>query len=221
MSVAAAMDADARLTDVPRILLSSSLDRSGADRRPPGFAAQWTKPLCPSDVVDGIGRLLDCGGDERRDEERAAAPAAAEAPPVAASVRGRVLLAEDNEINQLIACEMLSRSGFNCTVARNGREAIERVTSEPFDLVLMDCQMSEMDGFEASREIRRLERSGALGVQRGRLPIIALTANALSGDRERCLEAGMDDFTTKPIDLSRLLAIIGGILGPDAARRAA
>ncbi len=107
----------------------------------------------------------------------------------------RVLVAEDNPVNQRIALKMLERLGHDATVAVNGREALERARVERFDLVLMDCQMPEMDGFQASRELKRLGDSP---------PIIALTANALEGDRQRCLDAGMDDYLPKPIDLASL-----------------
>ncbi len=121
----------------------------------------------------------------------------------------RILLAEDNEINQLVAGEVLAKGGYRYEVVSNGRQAVEAVQRTAFDLVLMDCQMPEMDGFDAAQRIRVLECSGDLS-QAGpkRLPIIALTANAIKGDRERCLEAGMDDYLTKPLDPQRLLDAI-------------
>jgi CheY-like chemotaxis protein len=111
----------------------------------------------------------------------------------------RVLVAEDNPVNQRIALKMLERLGHDATIAVNGKEALERARAEPFDLILMDCQMPEMDGFQAAREIRR---GGASP------PIVALTANALEGDRQRCLDAGMDDYLPKPIDLAGLAKTI-------------
>ncbi|MEZ5366203.1 MAG: ATP-binding protein [Bryobacterales bacterium] len=109
--------------------------------------------------------------------------------------RLRVLVAEDNPVNQRIALKMLERLGHDACLAVNGREAVERCRSERFDLILMDCQMPEMDGFQASRQIRREDKA---------TPIIALTANALEGDRKRCLDAGMNDYLAKPIDLNGL-----------------
>ncbi|MBX3390602.1 MAG: response regulator [Phycisphaeraceae bacterium] len=127
--------------------------------------------------------------------------------------RARVLLVEDNEVNQLIAREMLLEAGFECDVVSNGNAAVTAVKEAAFDIVLMDCQMPEKDGFEATREIRKLEQKCLLPAQRGRnLHIIALTANALKGDRERCLEAGMDAYTSKPIDRQQLLATIENVL---------
>jgi CheY-like chemotaxis protein/HPt (histidine-containing phosphotransfer) domain-containing protein len=115
----------------------------------------------------------------------------------------RVLLAEDNAVNQEIARAMLEGAGCRVTIAVNGRMAVEHWLAQPYELVLMDCQMPELDGFEATRGMRTLEAaSGA------RTPIVALTANAMDGDRERCLEAGMDDYLAKPFKRSELMAVL-------------
>jgi CheY-like chemotaxis protein len=113
-----------------------------------------------------------------------------------------VLLAEDTTVNQQVAIAMLTRIGCEVTLAHNGDEAIALIAGEHFDVVLMDCQMPEMDGFEATRRIRAREGSGP------RLPIVALTANALQGDRERCLAAGMDDYLSKPFTRAALHAVL-------------
>jgi signal transduction histidine kinase/CheY-like chemotaxis protein len=122
----------------------------------------------------------------------------------------RVLLAEDNPVNQTLAVRLLEREGHVAIVARNGREALAALEREPFNLVLMDVQMPEMDGFEATREIRARERCGALPPPPGfpRLPVIAMTAHAMTGDRERCLEAGMDDYLSKPVQPRALVAAL-------------
>jgi CheY-like chemotaxis protein len=113
----------------------------------------------------------------------------------------RILLTEDNEINQEVARELLADMGLDCTVASNGKEALAALERQRFDVVLMDCQMPEMDGYEATRQIRQREAQGRCFCLRGNhLPIIALTAHAIKGDREKCLAAGMDDCVTKPID---------------------
>jgi len=113
----------------------------------------------------------------------------------------QILVAEDNEINQVVIKELLKRHGYNCTLVCNGEEALERASSRTFDLVLMDCQMPVLDGFSAATNLRRREESeGGWARRGGRLPVVALTANAIAGDRELCLEAGMDDYLTKPID---------------------
>jgi CheY-like chemotaxis protein len=133
-------------------------------------------------------------------------------PPVPAprptNPQGRILLAEDNPVNQKVALGMLRRLGLEADVVANGRAAVERATAEPYDLILMDVQMPEMDGFEATRALRRDPPPGA------RIPIIAMTANAMSGDRERCLEAGMDDYLAKPVKIDQLRTMIERWMGP-------
>ena len=112
----------------------------------------------------------------------------------------RVLVVEDNPVNQLVCQAMLARFGLIVEIANNGIEGLQALERNRFDLVLMDCQMPEMDGYEATRKIRADEQKRGLG----HLPVIALTAHALSGDREKCLEAGMDDFLGKPFQVSDL-----------------
>ena len=121
-----------------------------------------------------------------------------------------LLLAEDNEVNQKLALAILKKQGHSVVVARNGREAVEAVEREAFDAVLMDVQMPEMSGLEAARAIRQLESAGQLAAVREcyptqGLPIIAMTAHAMTGDRERCLEAGMNSYLSKPIQPDLLL----------------
>jgi two-component system sensor histidine kinase/response regulator len=226
IEVAVAMKSRPELAQIPVILLSSALDIDPAHVRAAGFAAHLTKPLRQSTLLDAVMSAVSpkVGAITRFHSPQPAAPADPPGPPapISTAPRLRVLLAEDNEINQLIACELLSKSGFDCTVAANGRMAVEAVLKDSYDLVLMDCQMPEMDGFEAAREIRKLEQAGTLTVQRGRrLPIIALTANALKGDRERCLEAGMDAYSTKPIDLKHLTTTIDSLMSAQMSARQA
>jgi len=117
----------------------------------------------------------------------------------------KILIAEDNDINQMVTTKVLTTAGYECEVAENGQKALDALSQAPYDLVLMDCQMPQMDGFEATRQFRA--REAAASVQT-RVPIIALTANALGGDRERCLEAGMTDYLSKPIDPLKLIDLI-------------
>ena len=127
----------------------------------------------------------------------------------------RILLAEDNAVNQRVATLLLQKLGCEVDVAPDGRNALERFSRSHYDLILMDCLMPELDGYEATAEIRKLEK--ALGRQ---VPIVAMTANAMAGDRERCLAAGMSDYITKPISLSELMRILDQ-WGPSAERAAA
>lgn len=118
---------------------------------------------------------------------------------------GHILVAEDNHINQMFVRELLKHCGCTCDVANNGNEALLALQNHRYDLVLMDCQMPEMDGFTACREIRCREAAGELS---GHLPIVALTANALKSDRERCLDAGMDDYLSKPLQAAQLQKLL-------------
>ncbi|MBK7661613.1 MAG: response regulator [Betaproteobacteria bacterium] len=137
----------------------------------------------------------------------------ATAPRPAPSRRcGRILLAEDNPVNQQVACAFLENAGHAVAVVANGREAVRESVTGAFDLVLMDCQMPEMDGFAATAEIRRSQDGAA------RTPIVAVTANALAGDRERCLASGFDDYLAKPYREEALLAVVNRWLGDAPAR---
>jgi CheY-like chemotaxis protein len=125
-----------------------------------------------------------------------------------------ILVAEDNQINRLVVQAQLSKLGHRAEVVVDGFEAVKKATAGDYDLVLMDCEMPGMDGYEATRLIRQARRDC--------LPIIALTAHAMAGDRDRCLAAGMDDFISKPIDmqhLARLLARWGPRQNPNIAMK--
>ncbi len=126
----------------------------------------------------------------------------AEDPSSGKPLNARILLVEDNLVNQKVAVLMLEALGCHVDTAANGLEAVETFTRVPYDLIVMDCQMPEMDGYEATRMIRTMESSG------GRTPIIALTANAMKGDRDRCLAAGMDDYLSKPVDRRGLTRVV-------------
>jgi two-component system sensor histidine kinase/response regulator len=163
------------------------------------LAALLEKPVSPSAVMDAIASARDSAPRLAVADERSAdasrAPAASEAHGL------RVLVAEDNEQNRRLALAILEGAGIEAAVACNGLEALALLERERFDLVLMDCQMPVLDGFEATRRLREDPRFAAL-------PVIALTANAMVGDRERCLAAGMNDHVPKPIDVDDLLAVI-------------
>jgi len=119
----------------------------------------------------------------------------------------QILLVEDNPINQKVAARLLEKAGHTVVIAGNGKEAVDQVSGHLFDLVLMDISMPEMDGLEATQVIRTRE-SGER-----RLPIVALTAHAMVGDRERCLAAGMDGYVTKPVQVQVLLQAMADVLG--------
>src|SRR5262249_28224669 len=131
----------------------------------------------------------------------AAAPEAVAAPAVQPISAG-VLLVEDNTVNQQVALGMLRVLGCRVEIAGNGREALDRLARERYDIIFMDCQMPEMDGYVATAELRRREGTSS------RTPVVAMTAGAMEGDRETCLAAGMDDYVTKPLEM----ATIGSVL---------
>ncbi|HET6878574.1 MAG TPA: PAS domain S-box protein, partial [Pirellulales bacterium] len=164
-----------------------------------GIASYLMKPVAQSELLDAIMSAVG----SRLSPEAAIADVPAVAPP---SRHLRVLLAEDSVVNQKLAVYLLEKWGHHVTVANNGREAVARATTEPFDLVLMDVQMPEMDGLEATAVLRKQLVSGR------RLPIVAMTAHAMVGDRERCLEAGMDDYLSKPIRARELLAVVEQVI---------
>jgi CheY-like chemotaxis protein len=170
-----------------------------------GVSLFLTRPFTDSDLLDAIVECLAaCMSVSTRNVE-AVSPSVP--PDILDRVRGlRVLIAEDNEVNQAITSELLEQSGIICSVAPNGKRAYEEMQTGRFDLVLMDCQMPEMDGFEATQRIRAAELQGMIARRTGgRIPIIALTANAMAEDQARCFQAGMDDYLSKPLDPATLL----------------
>ena len=183
-------------TDRPTILMLSSVDQRGdiARARQLGAAAYLHKPINPSELLDSIMSTL---GHSR---ERANTPAV---PPVPSAGNLRILVAEDNPVNQLLAVRTLEKAGHSVAVANNGEEALGALGRETFDLILMDVHMPLMDGFQATARIRQQEQ----GTGR-HMPIVAMTAHAIKGDRERCLEAGMDGYVAKPVRNSELFAAI-------------
>jgi two-component system sensor histidine kinase/response regulator len=129
----------------------------------------------------------------------------------------RILVAEDTPFNQTFILRLLEKNGSHPILVENGRQALEAFNPDTFDVVLMDVQMPEMDGFAATREIRKLEAGSG---SHGHMPIIAMTAYATEGDRERCLEAGMDDYVSKPISASKLFEAIEALVPPESEEKA-
>jgi len=194
---------DPQLASAALVMLTSMAETPcGAEMRAAGFAACLSKPVREARLYDAIAVAL--GQREQMEEVEE------ESLTIRASSKAgaKILLAEDDEINREVATEALRRAGYVVGYAATGKEAVRAVLSGEYDLTLMDCHMPEMDGFTATRLIRRLE------LQRNRrMPIIALTANAMKGDRERCIESGMDDYLSKPLDIGRLLKMIESRLG--------
>jgi signal transduction histidine kinase/DNA-binding response OmpR family regulator len=173
------------------VLLTSSVQREDNERAMAvGMDAYLPKPIRRSHLLDCLTTVTSKGPPP------AAAPP--EAPVRSDTSRGHVLIVEDNKVNQLVASRMLLNLGYSTEVVDNGAEAVEAVGATDYAAVLMDCQMPLMDGFEATREIRRREPDGR------RTPVIALTAGVMPGDTQRCLDAGMDDFIGKPVVQSAL-----------------
>ncbi len=192
---------DPLLKDVILMLVTSVGARGDAIRvKAAGFAAYLNKPVRQSQLFDAIMAVMArvASGEQPLEEQ----PLITRHYLEEAKRGGTILLAEDNPVNQAVAEAILSRAGYTVVIATNGREAVETLKSKDFDVVLMDVQMPEMDGFEATGEIRKL-----LGTK-AKVPIIAMTAHAMAGDREKCLEAGMDDYVSKPINSAGLREVI-------------
>ena len=201
--LADAIRGDPRWADLPLLMLSSvSVGAGERVHQRAMLDCYLTKPVRQSDLYDAIATTVARRPPAERPMPAAATPAVVAGKP---RLAGHVLVAEDNPVNQEVAAAMLESLGLSYHLAENGRIALERVLNERFDLVLMDCQMPEMDGFETTSRIRDGQRSGAL---KQHLPIVALTANAVAGDRERCLAAGMDDYLSKPFGREQLAAIL-------------
>ena len=199
------------LDETKLLMLTSVGDVLDAERMQQlGLAGCMTKPVRQSRLFDAILDVTTSAERRRRSRVDACRGAEVKVSQVRPDRAPLVLIAEDNEVNQLVVCEILTRAGYRCRVVENGRKAVEAVMADHYDLVLMDCQMPEMDGFEATRTIRQRERQGL--VPGCPLPIVALTANAVKGDRERCLAAGMDGYVSKPIDQLELIELLESLL---------
>jgi PAS domain S-box-containing protein len=192
------------LAELPLVMLTSTspdLDRAGGA----GIAESLTKPVLAGALRAALLRRLTPAVSER--------PAPPAPVPEPDRARLRILVVEDNPVNQLVAVGLLSALGHEATTADDGLVALDLVQREAFDAVLMDVQMPRMDGYTATREIRARWGDGP------RLPVIAMTAAAVEGERERCLAAGMDDFLTKPVDLAALTAVLDTWLHQESAVR--
>jgi CheY-like chemotaxis protein len=188
----------------PVIMMLTSGEQRGdlARCRELGVAAHLTKPVRRAELQLSIVLALS-GKPPEQDQDEAASLFALHPPRRLAGSGFRILLTEDNVVNQRVAQRILEHAGHIVVVAGNGREALAALDKQIFDVVLMDVQMPEMDGLEATAAIRQREKgSGA------HIPIIAMTAHAMTGDKERCLAAGMDDYLSKPIHSRVLLDLV-------------
>jgi signal transduction histidine kinase/CheY-like chemotaxis protein len=206
-SVAERINEQPHLAGTVMIMLTSAGLRGDAARcRELGIQAYLPKPVRGADLLQSVRMLLG-----RQTGASVNLPLLTTHALREQRTRLRVLVAEDNLVNQNLAVRLLQKRGHTVEVAENGQQAIEALGKQPFDLILMDMQMPELGGVEAAMIIREREKSTG-----GHIPIIALTANAMAGDRERCLNAGMDDYVSKPIQMKELFAAIERVHSPSA-----
>jgi CheY-like chemotaxis protein len=201
--------ADPALKDVELIMLTSQgLRGDAAEMKAIGFSAYLTKPIRRSELFDGLVMVLQ----KRHPDAKKKKPELITRHSIDDAKRKkiRILLAEDNTVNRKLALHLLEKFGFQADAVANGQEAVQALSMAPYDLVLMDVQMPEMDGLEATRVIR----DPASTVRDHAVPIIAMTAHAMIGDRENCLKAGMDDYVPKPIQPEQLFAAIHRQVAP-------
>ena len=212
-AVAERIKGDPGLAGATILMLTSDRRRGDAERcRELGIAVTLTKPITQSELFDGIVTALGCRSPAIRSTQRLAS-----AQPAKVERSLRILLVEDNVVNQGLAVRLLERRSHRVVVTQNGREALQALEEAGFggfDAVLMDVQMPEMDGFEATAAIRAREKT-----QGTHLPIIAMTAHAMKGDRERCLKAGMDGYVSKPVRAVDLLEEVERLASGGAATR--
>jgi CheY-like chemotaxis protein len=188
------------------MLSLSDLQENIARCRELGVRRHLMKPVGKADLFDAIGQLL--GGVT----ENANKPAPADTRDEENCRPLRILLAEDNKVNQRLVVVLLERAGHEVYVVENGQRAMAAWEREKFDAILMDVQMPHMDGLAATSAIRRMERTTG-----ERIPIVALTANAMKGDRERCMEAGCDEYLSKPLGRKELLSTLNNLAGRNTA----
>jgi CheY-like chemotaxis protein len=180
------------------MLTSAGMPGDAARCRKLGFSAYLTKPVNQSDLLDAIMLTLHPSKKPEEQTQLITKHSLHESP-----LHFRILLAEDNEINQKLTVRLLEKKGYRVTVANNGQETLWMWEKDPVDLILMDVQMPKMDGFEATMAIRKKEEKTGKHV-----PIIAMTAHAMPEDKRKCFEAGMDDYLTKPLNPKELFDTI-------------
>ncbi|HEV8282885.1 MAG TPA: response regulator [Chitinophagaceae bacterium] len=201
---------DSELKNTQIIVLSMSQNPSDREIFAQlGISEFFSKPFSQSDLLDSIQNII-AGKRSDAVNLKAVDSLSNSSAIVNADKKLRILLAEDNKVNQEVALSMLSKQGYEVRIANNGKEAVEAVLNKDFDVILMDVQMPVMNGYEATQKICQIEKS-----TKRKIPIIGLTANAMNGDREKCIEAGMDDYIPKPIKMKDLIATISRISEKD------
>ncbi|MFC1545379.1 response regulator [Gemmatimonadota bacterium] len=202
--LAGVIKADSMLADIKLVLLTSMGQRGDAQKmKEIGFEAYLTKPIRMTQLYDALLQVMSKQVPDSTDDAPSETPIITQYSLKERKQKVRILLAEDNPVNQKVASIMLEKAGYQVDVADNGQEAMEALERSSYTMVLMDVQMPEMDGFEATAAIREKEEQSGQ-----HLPIIAMTAHAMEGDRERCLDAGMDDYLAKPIQPKELMAVL-------------
>ncbi|MCO4261395.1 response regulator [Pseudarthrobacter raffinosi] len=237
LELARELKADAALADIELIMLTSTMQVNAAEIADAGVREWLMKPVRSSEFYNRLIRLMStsehhapaASGSGRPSDAEPSAESSGSSPEsspessdasspessLRGALRGRILVVEDNEVNQLVARATVTKFGYAVDVVADGAEAVAATASTRYAAVLMDCHMPVMDGFEATRIIRR--RDGGAS----HLPIIAMTAGALDGDRERCLAAGMDDYLSKPVDAAELEAALARWVPEQATERSA
>lgn len=194
------------LNQLPALIMVANWGKPGDAQvmRAAGFSGYLTKPIRHSHLRECLSAVIGLSKTSTAKREDQPFITRFTLTENQRQKSAKILLVEDNHVNQKIAVRMLDKLGYHCDIASNGIDALDATRESPYDVVLLDCQMPEMDGFEAARRIR--EREDGQGTKR--LPIIAMTANVMEGDRGRCLSSGMDDYLSKPINLAELKAAL-------------
>jgi len=212
--IVAAVRAFPELTRVPIVIMNSSLAAAPTLTDLRDAATTWlNKPLRRSQLHDCLAALLTGQSETGRTDSAKQAPVAPEVVGPRRSRVQRVLLVEDNPVNQEVALAMLQELGVSAVRAWNGEEALEKLRADRYEVVLMDCQMPKLDGYAATSRFREWEREN----QRSRTPVVALTANALTGDDDKCFAAGMDFYLGKPFTIDQLYEVLDSCISADAA----
>ncbi len=210
LTLAREIKRDPAIANAKLIMLTSMGHRILQDQiQAAGLAAFLVKPVKKSRLFDCLATVVGQTSEAIEAPRPIAEPAAGRTAEEGERRKSmKILLAEDNPVNQKVALRQLNKLGYAADAVGNGLEVLEALKSIPYEVVFMDCQMPELDGYEATRRVRQKEQSGAWGANRVPCYVIALTAHALQGDREKCLEAGMNDYISKPVQMADLQSVL-------------